>query len=152
MTAALRTLYRYWVTIILLAVIVQIGAAGYGAFYADTKVGHNTNNTITQKQFDHGFGAHIALGYLILLASILLLLLALAARPGRTRILQTLALPLLVILQVVLGVSGGSTPAVGALHPVNALLILGLAGYLARQAWQQARQAPRAATTVPAPG
>jgi hypothetical protein len=55
-----------------------------------------------------------------------------------------------VILQVVLGVSGGSTPAVGALHPVNALLILGLAGYLARQAWQQARQA-RAATTVPAP-
>jgi hypothetical protein len=31
---ALRTIYRYWTALLFLAVLVQIGAAGYGAFNA----------------------------------------------------------------------------------------------------------------------
>jgi hypothetical protein len=31
---ALRLIYRLWMTLIVLAVLVQIGAAGYGAFYS----------------------------------------------------------------------------------------------------------------------
>jgi hypothetical protein len=130
--------YRYWTSILFAAVIVQIGAAGYGAFYADTKVGGNAG-LITQKQFDHGFAFHIALGFLIFAAAILLFVFSLAARLGRKRVLLTLALPALVFVQIQLAMFGGSTPAVGALHPVNALLILGLAGHLTHKAWAKLR-------------
>jgi len=147
MTRFSRTLYRYWASLMFAAVIVQIAAAGYGAFYADTKVGGDAGS-VTQKQFDHGFGFHIALGYLIFLAALLLFLLSLVGRIGRRHILLTLALPLLVILQIALGIVGGSTPAVGALHPVNALVILGLAGYLAHHAWATHRR--QVAVPVPA--
>ena len=48
--------------------------------------------------------------------------------------LLALALPLLVFVQIVLAVAGGSVPAVGALHRLNALIIVGFTGYLAREA------------------
>ena len=146
MTKSLRVIHRYWVQVLFLAVIVQIGAAGYGAFYADTKLGNSNSSTITQKQFDHGFGVHMALGYLILLGSLLLFLMSLAARLGRRWVLLTLVLPLLLILQVALAIIGGSTPAVGIFHPLNALLILGYSGYLAHQARANSKQA--AETTI----
>ncbi len=151
MTNSLRAIHRYWIQILVLAVIVQIGAAGYGAFYADTNLGDANSSTITQKQFDHGFGVHTALGYLILLGAVLLFLLASAARLGRRRVLLTLVLPLLVILQVALAIVGGSSPAVGFFHPVNALVILGYVGYLAHLARADARQVTRAAADAVAP-
>ena len=40
---ALRTIYRYWISILALAVIVQIAFAGYGAFYAANKVSDTTH-------------------------------------------------------------------------------------------------------------
>jgi len=148
MTKALRAVYRYWVAILFVAVIVQFGAAGYGAFYADTKVGGNAGS-VTQTQFDHGFAFHVALGFLIFLGAVLLFLLALAARIGRKGVLLSLAMPVLVFVQIQLAVSGGSTPAVGALHPVNALLILGLVGYLAHRAWATQRRRRAVPATTP---
>ena len=149
MARAFRAVYRYWASILFVAVIVQIGAAGYGAFYADAKAGGDAGS-VTQSQFDHGFGVHIFLGYLIFLAAVLLFLFALAARLGRNRVLLALALPLLVVVQIMLGMVGGGTPAVGALHPVNALLILGLVGYLAHQAWATQRRGEAVPLTAPA--
>ena len=80
MTNAFRALYRFWAALLFVAVIVQVGAAGYGAFSADQQAG--TATLRTSKQFDHYFGPHVALGYLIFLASLLLLLFAVGARPG----------------------------------------------------------------------
>jgi len=146
MTKVFRATYRFWVSILFVAVVVQIGAAGFGAFYADSKVGGDAGS-VSQKQFDHGFGVHIALGYIIFLASLLLFLLALAARLGRKGVLLTLVLPLLVFVQIVLARVGANTPGVGALHPVNAVAILGLVGYLAHWAWAKHRAGK---ATVPA--
>jgi len=119
--------------LLFLAVIVQVGAAGYGAFSADHKA--SDQNGLTSKQFDHGFGPHIALGYGIFLASLLLVLFALGARPGRRVVLESLTLALLVFVAIVLAIVGGGTPAVGILHPIDALLIVGLSGLLAHRAW-----------------
>jgi hypothetical protein len=52
-------------------------------------------------------------------------------------VLLALAMPLLVFVQIVLALAGGSVPAVGALHPLNALLIVGFTGYLAREAYRK---------------
>jgi hypothetical protein len=35
---AFRTIYRYWITILFVAVIAQIGGAAYGAFYSADKL------------------------------------------------------------------------------------------------------------------
>lgn len=134
MTNSMRAVYRFWAMLIFAAVIVQVAAAGYGAFYAARKVGEKPKETLTNKQWDHGFGFHGILGVVILLAGILLFLFALAGRFDRKRVLLALALPLLVFLQIVLAIIGGSVPAVGALHGANALVVVGFAAYLAREA------------------
>jgi hypothetical protein len=135
MTSSLRVIYRYWALLLFPAVLAQIGAAGYGAFYADTKISNNSL-TLTQKQFDHGFSFHVGFGYILFLASILLFLFALGARLGRKRVLLALAVPVLLFIQIVLAMVGNGTPAIGVLHPVNGVLIAVFTGYLAHQAWQ----------------
>jgi hypothetical protein len=145
---ALRTFHRFFIALLFLAIVVQIGAAGYGAFYAADK---SDPGPMTTKQFDHGFGLHSGLGYFIFLGTVLALLLALAARLGKRTVLLHLLLSVLLIVQIVLAWIGSGTPAVGALHPINAFLILGLTGSLAHQAWWGTRRgAPSAAPTTPA--
>jgi hypothetical protein len=39
------------------------------------------------------------------------------------------------LVAVILAIAGGSTPAIGILHPIAALLIVGLSGLLAHRAW-----------------
>ena len=74
MSAFAAAAYRFWAMVVFVAVLVQIGAAGYGAFYAGKHA-----DALSGKKFDHGFGLHIALGYLLFLATLLLLVFALAA-------------------------------------------------------------------------
>ncbi|MDQ2967426.1 MAG: hypothetical protein M3R37_03800 [Actinomycetota bacterium] len=133
---ALRTVHRYWLTLLTLAIVVQIGSAGYGAFYAADKA---DPGPLTTKQFDHGFSFHAGFGYFIFLGGLVLLVLALAARLGKRGVLLNLAVPLLLIVQIVLAWIGSGTPAVGTLHPINAFLILALTGLLTSQAWRGAR-------------
>jgi len=137
MTNALRLAYRYWSAVVFLAVIVQVGAAGYGAFYAYHK--SDKKQLLTHKQFDHGFNFHIAFGYLIFIGSLFMFLFALGARLGRRRVLMAVAVPVLVLLAIVLAIAGESVPAIGVFHPIDAFLILGLTGSLAHQAWREPR-------------
>ena len=145
---ALRAIYRYWISIIALAVVVQIGLAGYGAFYAADKV---SDTTIDEDTFETGFGAHIGLGYLIFLLTIVAVILALLARPGKRTVLMTVGALALVFLQIVLASIGESVPAVGALHPINALLILGLVGSLAGSQWREKKMGMSSQATPVAP-
>jgi Family of unknown function (DUF6220) len=147
---ALRTIYRYWIAIIFLAVVAQIAAAAYGGFYAAQKLGDqkgsDEHKLISEKVFDHGFGFHTGFGYLIFLAAVVLFLLALAARLGKRRILWSLAVPLVVALQIVLAWISEEVHAIGILHGINALVVLGLTGFLTREAWWGTRMAPSAPT------
>jgi hypothetical protein len=149
---ALRTIYRYWISIIFLAVVAQIAGAAYGGFYAAQKLGDqkgsDEHKLISEKVFDHGFGFHTGFGYLIFLGTVLLLLLALAARLGKRRILWSLAVPLLVVLQIVLAWISESVHGVGILHGINALVIFGFTGFLTREAWWGTRM-PSPATPAP---
>src|SRR5947199_218123 len=81
------------------AVLVQIGAAGYGAFNAAEKV---DPGPLREDSFDDGFDFHNGFGYIIFLGSLILLLLALGGRLGKQRVLQALAAPVLVAIQIVL--------------------------------------------------
>ena len=58
----MKTLYRWWASLLLVMIIVQVGFAGYGAFYAAHKIDDNTPKAITEHGFDHGFGPHAAFG------------------------------------------------------------------------------------------
>jgi hypothetical protein len=149
---ALRTIYRYWISIIFLAVVAQIAGAAYGGFYAAQKLGDqkgpDEQKMISEKVFDHGFGFHTGFGYLIFLASVLLLLLALAARLGKRRVLLALAVPVAVLIQIVLAWISEAVHGVGILHGLNALVIFGLTGFLTREAWWGTRMSASTATPV----
>jgi len=150
---ALRTIYRYWITLLFAAVLAQISAAAYGGFYAAQKLGDqkgsDESKVISEKTFDHGFGFHTAFGYLLFLGAVLLLVLALAGRLGKRGILFSLAVPVAVAVQIVLAWISGSVHAVGILHGLNALVIFGLTGYLTGQQWRAARAATVTAPAAP---
>jgi hypothetical protein len=134
--SVLRTIYRYWVTVLFVAVIVQIGSAGYGAFYAADK---SDPGPLREKTFSHGFDFHNGFGYIIFLGAVILFLLALAARLGKRRVFLTLVAPLLVVIQILLAWAGEDHPVVGIFHPLNAFLIAGFLGSLAFAAWRKVR-------------
>ncbi len=145
---ALRTVHRYWLALLTLAIVVQIGAAGYGAFYAADKA---DPGPLTTKQFDHGFSFHAGFGYFIFLGGVVLFLFALGARLGKRAVLLNLAVTVLLFVQILLAQAGASTPALGVLHPINALLILGLTASLIYKAWRgAARPAASASPARPA--
>jgi Family of unknown function (DUF6220) len=128
-----EAVYRVWAAIVAAAVIVQIGFAGYGAFYVAHKV---DDAPVNEDIFTDGWGLHAGFGYLVVLLGLLLVLFALAARIGKRRVLRTLALFGLMILQVLLAWFGFEIPVIGTFHPINAFLILALVGSIAYEAWR----------------
>jgi hypothetical protein len=130
----LRMFYRWWVALLALAVVVQIGLAGYGAFHAAEKI--EDNDSLSKKTWEDGWDLHTGFGYLVFLGGVVLFLLALATRPGRRGVLWNLAVPLLLAVQIVLAWIGESAGALGFLHPINAFIVLGLVGSLAGRAWR----------------
>lgn len=116
---------RYYVPLFVVAVIVQIFLAGEGIF--GIKRGAELGD---QKTLD----PHRGLGYILAEpASLILLVLALLAWfPDRKMRWISIALPFLVFLQDPLSWGGRWS---GAFHPLNAILVLALLGWLARRLW-----------------
>jgi hypothetical protein len=145
----MRTIYRWWLTLMLAAIVVQIGLAGLGAFSAlDKAIG----GSVDEDGYYDSFFPHAVLGQLIVLGSLVLVILALVARVGRTRVLQSVGIFVLLVAQLLLGWTGQELPAVlGLLHPINALVILAALGILTRQEWLAAREGQPTAepATVP---
>ena len=145
----MRTVYWFWSMVVLVMVVLQIAFAGYGAFYAAHKL-EDEGSSITDKTFEDGFGIHAGFGYLVFLAGLVLLVLGLIAGVGRWRLGKHGVLALLLFVQVQLAWIGGGVPAVGALHPVNAFLILGVTIAIVVEGWR-ARQAAAVPEMAPAP-
>jgi len=132
--SAFRSLYKYWVSILTAAVVVQIFFAGAGAFDTADKV---DGGTVNEDSFEDSFGPHIGLGYLIFLGTLVLLLLSFGTR-SRQRILRAVAAVVLLIIQILLAWTGAAIPfLLGGLHPVNAFIILGLLGSTSYLAWKR---------------
>jgi hypothetical protein len=114
------SVYRWLLLVFLLAVAVQIFLAGLGVFsYGD---GDRAGG-------DHAFSAHQGLGFAIGGVSILLLVLAIAARVGKLALWLAGALVVQTcLLQSLLDGLGDDTAVFGGLHALDGLLIAASAG------------------------
>ncbi len=139
----MRTVYWIWSWVLFAAIMVQIGLAGYGAFYAAGKL-DDEGATIDEDVFGHGFEPHIALGYLIVLAGLIFLVIGLIAGIGRWRLGMHGLIFGLLVLQVLLAWFGFEAPVIGFFHPVNAVVIALLAGWVAWTEWQLRKAGPAA--------
>lgn len=112
-----RWIYVGWLGLTVAAILLQFYLAGYGVF------SFNGLN---------GFGPHFVVGDLIGIAGLIGIGLAFAARvPWRVTGLNGLFV-VLMIIQFTLAHTG--VAVISALHIVNGVLILGVVGYLTREA------------------
>jgi hypothetical protein len=137
---ALRTAYRYLAALIFLGVLAQIGAAGYGAFYASKHL-EDKGDTLGHEPWDNAWNAHGIIGTVVIIAMVVLLVIALLARLGRPAIWLPLALAVAGVVQMGLAALGTAVPGLGFLHPLNALVIFTLSGLIAHRTWR-ARTSP----------
>ena len=133
----MRGVYKYFVSIMTVAVVVQIGLAGFGAFDTADKLS-SEGSSINEKSFENSFGPHAALGTFIVLSGLVLLLISFGTRDGR-RMKRSGIIFGLLVLQLLLAWTGASVPfLLGALHPLNAFLILAVLGTTAYHEWRPA--------------
>ena len=117
---AARTGYRWLLLVFLLAVAAQIFLAGLGVF---------SFGAGDQAGGSHAFSAHQGLGWALAGVSILILALALAARPGRLALWLAVALVVQTcLLQSLLDGLADDTAVFGGLHALDGLLIAASAG------------------------
>jgi hypothetical protein len=126
-------LYRILISLFVVGVLVQFFLAGLGIFRGIPEGDETTTPDFWEDKID----PHAALGHLMFIpGAILLLIVILIAWTGPRSIGATFGLALLMLLQIILGGAGEDAPVLGALHPLNALLILALSSFLAWRAWR----------------
>jgi hypothetical protein len=126
-------LLKYVTTLFFVGVIVQFFLVGYGLFAM--KHGATIDNA---KSLD----PHRGLGFILSdFGALLLLVLTLLAWPRPRSVLwRWIVLAVLAFVQSILATVGWHHWGVGMLHPVNALLLAGLSGYLTHYAWRRGKQ------------
>ena len=128
----MQAVHRVLLSVFTLGVVVQFFLAGLGVF--------RVQNGGSSSHFDHVWAAHRTLGNVLFIVGLLVLVAAIVARLGRTRVLLSLMFPLLVFIQSVLANNGPTW--VRAFHPVVAVLVLALAGSFTGRLWREHRAAP----------
>jgi len=148
----MRNVYRVLAGLIALGVVIQSMAmvyaiAGLGIWVDQGGVLDRTAFEGEESLFpeDVGFAVHGLNGTMVIPALALLLLVAsfFAGVAGATK--RALLVLGLVVLQVALGLFGHELAALGALHGINALVLLGAAVWTARSARPVVGSAPRQA-------
>jgi uncharacterized protein DUF6220 len=142
-------IYKVLISLFTIAVILQIFFAGLGIFSALPE----EDGSVTRDTIDDKYDPHIALGYFMFLAALLLLVLILIAWTGPRSIGATFGLALLTLVQIVLAWTAEDAAGIAALHPINAFILLGLSGFLSRRAWRGNLLVPpsQLAGTAPSP-
>jgi hypothetical protein len=132
----LASAFRYLTSVLFVAVVIQVGFAGYGAFNAIDKAGKG--KTISKKTIENGFDPHGAFGTIVIALILLLVLVAAFGRLGPLYAKWTTGLLALGLLQLLFAYLGTKSAAVGGfLHGINALAIYAAAALLAHRAWTQ---------------
>jgi hypothetical protein len=143
----MKTVHRWWTIVIPFLVVVQITLVGIGAFHTanqlDDKLGDEPIPTCDpscgksiKDGFENWFGPHTGFGYLLIALALLYGLFSLATRDRRLMKIGGITF-VLFLIQAPLAWLGGGVPALGWLHPLNALIILGFTGRNAYRAWQE---------------
>ena len=118
---------KYVTALYFLGVIVQFFLVGYGLFAM--KAGSNIDNA-------HSLNAHRGFGWALSeIGAILLLVLTLVSWPKPKTLGLYILLVVLAIVMPVLASKGVHHKWVGMFHPVVAILLLGLSGFLAHRAF-----------------
>jgi hypothetical protein len=133
----MRAVYRYLSLLVFAAVVLQVGFAGYGAFSVANDVGDG--ESVDEDTFEDGFGIHAGFGYLVILLGLIALIVALVARH---RIKPAAILFGLLVLQLLLAWFGSEAPVIGFFHPVNALVIFAVSGWIAMTEWRSRSEVP----------
>jgi Family of unknown function (DUF6220) len=133
---AARRVHFVLCQLFLVLVLVQFFLAGLGVFRAKP---HGNDKLFESSTFD----AHRAVGDVTQIAALLILIAAIVGVRDRLRL--SLLLFVLAIVQGFLATGGGDAPILGALHPVNGLVLLALGHILSRPA----REAEAPATAGP---
>jgi hypothetical protein len=130
MTRALRAVWATLVYIFVALIPVQFYLAGHGAFEG----AHGSDKKVVP--MTTAWDPHLALGDLLVLISLIILLLAFAARLPRRLLFLPGALFVFMVIQFALAQANGSASARGfaALHAVNALVVTMLAVWMAFRA------------------
>jgi len=132
----MRAAFKVLTSLLFVAVVVQVGFAGYGAFNAIDKA--DKGKTVTKKTIENGFDPHGIVGTLVLALMLLLVLAALIGRLGPLYAKWTTGLFVLGLLQWLFAYLGTkSAPVGGFLHGINALAIYAAVALLAHRAWTQ---------------
>ena len=114
--------YRWLLLAFLVLGVVQIFLAGLGVFSLDGRQLGGDDET--------AFDPHRNLGYGLGLLALLILILALIARPGaRAIVLSAVLFVLAGLVQSMLAAIGEDTAFVGGLHAFDGMLILATAGF-----------------------
>jgi hypothetical protein len=120
--------YGYLAAVFVLGVLLQVFFAGVGVF------GFNATKVAQASSFD----PHRAWGSVLMIVSVILLILALAAWQSLATVLSTFVLALLVVVaQIGLAAAGDSHKWIGGLHALDGMIILLLALWLAVMAWRR---------------
>jgi hypothetical protein len=134
---------RYVTSLFFFGVVVQFFLVGYGLFAM--KHGATIDNA---KSLD----SHRGLGWILSeFGSILMLILVLLAWPSRRLLGAWILLVVLAFFQGVLASAGYHHWGLGMLHPVNAIILLGLSGRLAHYAWTTGKRADTVTAPATAP-
>jgi len=129
--------YRWLLLLFLVAGVVQIFLAGLGVF-------HLHAYGLDDPAGDSALDPHRTLGFAMGGIAILILVLALVARPGaRQVVLATVLVLQTVVLQSLLAGLGDDSPVWGGLHALDGLLAIGVAGCLYGVALIRRRDAAR---------
>ena len=131
----MKAVFKWWATLVLVAEIVQVGFAGYGAFFVAGAL-DGDGKTVDDNKYMDGFGLHSGFGYIVVLLGLILLVIGLIAGIGKWRLGRQGVLFLLLLLQVILAWVGFGVAAVGAFHPINALAIVGLTAAIVHSCWK----------------
>jgi len=141
----MRTTYRVLANLIALGVLLQAATIAYAWFRTINEI---EDGLIIDKNYDGNVGhtMHGTIGMMVIpaLALILLIISFFARVPGGVKWAGIVFG--LTVLQVFVGILAFSVPIVGALHGINALAMIALAGIAGRKA----AQAPSAETVATA--
>ena len=122
MNSMLRQVHAWVAWGFVAAIVIQVFLAGL----AIPQLGGNGN-----------FGTHQGFGYLIGLIALALVVTAAVARIGRRRILQSVGLLVLYVVQTILPNLDPGLSVGAALHPVGALLLFALGTWYAWTVWRE---------------
>jgi hypothetical protein len=148
----MKAVFRWWTIVLPFLVAIQITLVGVGAFHGSAAVDDKFGDKVVptcdsacgkafKDSYENWFGPHIAFGYVLVLIAVLYGLFSVATRDRRLMKIGGITAGLFIV-QLFLAYLAYGVNALGWLHPLNALIILGWTGRNAALAWRERAAEP----------